>query len=498
MLLEIALRNKDVRHIFLCNGTSGRNFDAELDTIATSVGPEILVARQYPISEWATIWRGLGQTERIAVFHEWLGMDPNRGALFLVDDIDTLSAADEENSVLSLRVNAILYTGRNPNAFPLIAKIENDVQELAMDETILLMRNIVRQSSLSFQRIKPSDADLTAIAHSLHGHPLAACNAVTFIAQTLAHIPGQSPAHQFIEMTSSTDWELRKEFLVFKPHSGSSIMDNFELSMRWKGEDASLTSRVLQIAAFLNSGSLDFRDFLHIQRPWMADLAEDVPNHSLFGIARSHLASCVRNLRSSSALLYRPDTDKLEIHPIWLECLRQRVGDPGRRRILRQVVLLIRVSLARREHMDLMEQFLDNCKQIAQSFRMNVHDLAPSSPICRQLAKLQKSTAFMESQESILHCCRNLEDTLARHDRSESKEWYAGYLSQIIPLLHRFSELEINHAWNEESEAVRRKHLETYDAFAKIARPNAILIDRLSRRRSAYSRRWKLSREIGM
>lgn len=328
----------------------------------------------------------MSRSERVAAFSDWLNRGSNDHTLFLVDDIDAIQDPAEMTNALSYQANTIIYTGRNPYAFPTKRKREEEVPLLTSEETVLLLKRTIEQSSLSSRRIIPSEQDVTAVAKILQGHPLAACNAVYFMTQELSYgIRTPSPMKRFIEIFSSYQWELRNDFLEFKPHSGVSVMESFELSLQRIQEEGSLSSRILQIAAFLTNDVLDFREFFIISRPWIVEFQDEIPNHSLFTIGETTLAKCLRRLEGTSLIMSSSLVDTLRLHPIWVECLRQRVKHPGRLRILRQIILLIRVSLAQNQNVELMTGFLNNCQSIAQAFRISEQELEPSPQVCQRL-----------------------------------------------------------------------------------------------------------------
>lgn len=334
----------------------------------------------------------MNRSERAAAFSDWLNQGFNGHTLFLVDDIDAIQESAEMTNALAYQANTIIYTGRNPYAFPNRRKKEEEVPLLDSDEIVLLLKRTVEQSSVSSRRIKYSEPDLTAVAEILLGHPLATCNAVYFMTQELSHARrGISPITRFIDIFSSDQWELRKNFLQFKPHSGVSVMQSFELSLKRIQQEQSLSSPFLQIAAFLTNEALDLRDFFLIERPWIAEFQPELPNHSIFTISEISLTKCLGSLEGTSLLMSSSHSDTLSLHPVWLECLRQRVEHPGRLQILRQIVLLIRVSLARNEEVELMTNFLDNCHSICKAFRISEQELEPSLPVCQQLESIRKA-----------------------------------------------------------------------------------------------------------
>jgi hypothetical protein len=392
LLVEVASRCRDIQDVFVCKASSDRPFEAEIHGLASSVGPDILSARPYPISERASIWRGMSRSERVAAFSTWLNRGSDDHTLFLVDDIDAIQDAAEMTNVLSYQANAIIYTGRNPYAFPTKRKREEEVPLLDSEETVLLLKRTIEQSSLASRRIIPSKQDLTAVAEILQGHPLAACNAVYFMTQELSYaIKIPSPIKRFIQIFSSDRWELRKDFLEFKPHLGVSVMESFELSLRRIQEEQSLSSRILQIAAFLTNEVLDFREFFLVNRPWIVEFEDEIPNHSLFTISETTLAKCLRSLEGTSSIMSSSPFDPLHLHPVWVECLRQRVRHPGRVRILSQIILLIRVSLARNEEVELMTRFLTNCQRIAEAFQISNQTLEPSPPVGQRLESIRQA-----------------------------------------------------------------------------------------------------------
>lgn len=210
-----------------------------------------------------------------------------------------------------------------------------------VDEVATLMTTIIRKSGHIFRHALTCEGELESIAGMVDGHALGACRAIGYILHVLTQTDDR-PAGKFLDMFNGSDWEARSRFLQYRPTIGRSIMETFVISLdriRQHKEDA---LRLLNLLGFLNSKdrSLDFRDFLRPRRPWLTELQSKLPDYDLFAKGLVGQGECLSELENVS-LGVRPDVSSpLHIHPLWLECIQQRVGLESRVRWIRQILII--------------------------------------------------------------------------------------------------------------------------------------------------------------
>ena len=341
-----------------------------------------------PFTERAAIWRDLVPRQRIRAFKAWLAEPKNQPLLFIVDDLDSLKDESAIKAALPQEARLILYSTRDPS---LVGSLGGDYQEhrvstMDADEMGSLMTMLLSPSGSTFYQEQISEVDLEAIANVVDGHALAACRAVSFIINVVSQITADVPAKVFIAMFQGPDWEARSQFLQYRPRFfGLSIMETFVLSLDRVRRYPTVVPRFLGLLAFISSkdGSLDFRKFLRVERPWLGHLKSDLPDYGLFAAGLFKQGEYLTELENVSIAFRDKSNTPLRIHPLWLECIRQRAGPESRQRWLRQILLLCHWSSvkdgSKTHDVDILQPFVANALEIAKDFRIDLDEIVPSS-----------------------------------------------------------------------------------------------------------------------
>ncbi len=350
------------------------------------MGHDLLLTR-YPFTDLAAIWRDFGPGQRIRAFKAWLAEPKNQPLLFIVDDLDSLKHETAIKAALPREARLILYSTRDPS---IVGNLEGDHQEhrvstMDVDEMASLMNMVLSRSGTTSSLAQVSETDLEAIAKVVDGHALAACRAVSFILNVLSHIVADAPAKEFIAMFQGPDWKARSRFLHHRPRFGLSIMETFILSLDRLRRHQVAVPRFLELLAFISSKdhSLDFRRFLRVERPWMDDLRSSLPDYEIFAAGLFEQGEYLTELENVSIGVREASNTPLRLHPLWLECIRQRAGSEGRQRWLRQILLLCHWPSGQDGSMSqdagILQPFVVNTFEIAQAFQIGQSEIVTSS-----------------------------------------------------------------------------------------------------------------------
>jgi hypothetical protein len=387
ILSELATQHE--HYVFFVKAKDEDTYKRALLRIATSIGQELLVSR-VARCDLATQWASLDLSGRIDAFNNWLQEPENQRSVFIFDDIDGFKPEAAMLSAIPEGPGNLIYSSRDPKLLRDLGRPGEalSVSTMTPEEIVQLMKNIMARDKSMLPEQKPSDEQLYAISIAVYGHPLAACRAITYICDKISITAIDSPAEEFLEILQGSDWESRRNFLDFRGRFGRSIMDTFEASLdRMELNNKAYAEWVLTIAAFISPNTVtrefvDFRPFFQHDRPWLAELREDLPDFELFSKSKAALRHGLSELERTS-LWSRPPTlstsrGSLPIHPLWLECIRHRVSPAGRLRWLRQIHLLCEASTARNEKVELFERFKTNALNVAAKFGVQPAELNPS------------------------------------------------------------------------------------------------------------------------
>ena len=257
-----------------------------------------------------------------------------------------------------------------------------------------LMKSTTNSRGSRCFQIDFPEEELEAVAKIVDGHALAACRAMSYIIQVLAHTPEESPTKMFVDMFQGSDWRARKKFLVYKPRFALSIKQTFGISLqRLRKEQYIISRKLLELIALLSNSErpLDFRNFLSVNRPWLPEIASQLPEYELFANSIADHAEYLEGLENVS-IGFRPSlTSPLQLHSLWIEYVLQLMEHEGRVRWLRQILLVCYCSWSRNEARERLEPFIMNCRGIAARFQIRLNELCQSNEVYRWIEEFGES-----------------------------------------------------------------------------------------------------------
>ncbi|KAM0798684.1 hypothetical protein BDR22DRAFT_823158 [Usnea florida] len=376
ILLEVALRFKAIANVFLIHADDLKSLETAFRRIAEGMGHDLLASR-YTTADIAAIWRGFGPSEMVSAFKAWLGDPVNQPVLFIVDDLDRLKDAAAIREALPREAQIILCSTRDPSiVIESMDRIPTQfkIQSMGIEETISLLRMVLRRNNVTLADIGISASEVEAIARTIDGHALAACRAISYIVNVIAQTPEKSPGVAFLDMMNGPDWQARSQFLHYKQKMGPSLMETFNVSLQRLPGDQVSTIRFLELLAFLSckDQSLDYRSFLGVKRTWLQELRPDLPDFDIFALGKLDQAKYSGEIENVSIGFRTTLRGPLLIHPLWIECIQQRAGQEGCERWIRQILLLCLASWTRGESeaYNILRPFACNAIDTAKRFKV--------------------------------------------------------------------------------------------------------------------------------
>jgi hypothetical protein len=503
VLLEYGFRSRRLKNVFFCQVQPNEEFETSLHKVATVVGADVLPQR-IPLADKQTVWNNLSRQERVEAFVSWLSELSSTASVLLFDDVDALADMQGVAWAIGSCAHTVLFTSRNPSVLESLCESAHrdgcpyQISDMSIQELVNLMTHTLRAASLARNPLDISSTNLEKVADIVQGHSMAACRAVQFICQRLALNPGADPTTRFLSSFENGDWETRNAFLEFRQIPGRSLAEVFEASLKRLRESEHLASRLLHFAAFLSETVQHFRVFMLRDRPWLSAVEAEVPNVSLFRLDRSLFDKLLHDLVNTSALIFLDD-GTLKIHALLQEYLRQRVGHPGRLRILRQIYLLADISVKLDEDTTIMQQFKDNCIRIAEAFRITVNDIAPSQEVMQIIDNRRQRHNVPGILQELRSQCHKIAATLLGSDGGfSSEEARNRYSSQVVPIIRALFKFEQEHVWSNSNQRTVDAHVALYDDLIEIVRGNPDLQERLPRQRQLFIERTGLPVRQGL
>ena len=534
LLLELALRSRASRNVFFIRAHDAISLDQAFLELTMSIGHDILAIR-HPGIDVHPMWLQLGPSERVNAFRTWLGETENQPSLFIVDDIDGMLDDALIQAALPRDAHCIMFSTRDPS---IVDSLDRECRELRVnpmdvDEMASLMASVLRRSTNL--HIDITERELEAIAKIVDGHALAACRAISYIIHVLAQTAKSRPADAFLNIFNGSNWKARLSFLEYKPRFGHSIMKTFDISLqrlRRHRDDAIL---LLELIAILSSetDSLDFRQFLDIERSWLVTIKDDLPDFQIFVHGMADKMELLAELENVSIGLRPSLSMPLQLHPLWVECILQQAKHDGRCRWLYQVVLLCYKSWQRKEVIDIVRRVVLRCVEVAKKFDIGL-DLVSGSEelkywlgifVClndendkgeelESITSRQSQTPTPlrlsedngalseEANSSLLEVRRliadgkDLKTTVSNQDpRFLTTDTQQSWMGRIYNLLQRFRKLEESKDQFDGAK-LQQAHLETYDTFIEVVPRlmvhNPALLHQLKRRRQDYAQQYGL------
>lgn len=363
--------------------------------IARHIGQEYLL-KGPPGRDLTAIWNNQGQEEKIERFKMWLGEPENNQALLLVDDLDSIRDLDLRSVALPSEAKNVLFTTRNPVYHEANARSRHPVRitSMPLDDVVMIMEDLRDKERSDFD----PNVDLMrretllSIARAVHGHPLAAANAIKYSIHVLSLADEKSAGRagrDFVALFEGSDFEGRKRFLGWK-HDGPSILETFLVSQSRLAEPKGRAWTLMTFISMLETEeeTADYRDFF-FTNSFQFDQNE-YPDHALLGASKYEILELLSEIQSVSFGERWNPSRPFQFHPLWLECARHAMHSAGRVRVISQVlsrsvhVLAEAASRDQSAARKTFQQFLPHvrhCLKICKSFKVELADLKLSLQI---------------------------------------------------------------------------------------------------------------------
>lgn len=514
-MLQIANQNRNFSNVFLLPACDEKSLRDGYMEIASRLGHEILTAR-HSKQDLYSIWCSYTPEEKIEAVKAWFEEPENHDTLFIVDDLDGLKDEDAIQAVLPRQAKIVMLSTRNPG---LVSELPRKIDRLRLlplhvSEAVDLMRASLH--NWNKENLPIPEKELEEIAREVACHPLGALNAISYITARLAQ-DSDSPVAEFLTILRSKNYHDRLEFLAYKPPFRHSIMQTLDISFKRLRHPDGLVTNLLNLLSFLelDEPDVDFRRFF-FKREWLHELKEDLPDYTIFAAERSKLRAAFEELENVSIGHRVAPALPLQVHPLWMECLRQRLGHDGRIRFLQQVLLVCHGSIIRDEKLVDIIPHAKNCLYVAVKFQISMDDLSlrpdvriwidgfSAKPETAPPAIVPSTGAFRFDQDSYTAALELSEDceTATRDcesgdvDAIISDEKWSTLSESLMSLLKRLQNHEARY-----QKPLRKEicdlHMRAYGSLLiaafQIRKRNHMLYEQLQRRRAAFEEKFLVS-----
>ncbi|KAF4975025.1 hypothetical protein FZEAL_8146 [Fusarium zealandicum] len=288
---------------------NSKSFEDALADVCNSIGFDMI---ENPNVNWER-WRRTELSERIRIFITWLGDECNKNSLLILDDAEVFGAGSIQ-AALKLPAWHIVMSTRDSN-LRWTDREFRDVRlpPLSSDDTVSILEN-------SLSNLQPDELvlfgkqDLRSLAHVIHGHPLAAQNAVPFLLDYL--ITFDNPIQEFVRTIENGTMEELKVFFQFRAKD-RSLWDAFNASLQQlqHEEESDKAVKLLQLLPYLRNEMVLRSEYLQLSK-----YLESLREVSLY------ITSSSRRSRS------------LDIHPLVLQFAQLLLSEEARKPRIKDVL----------------------------------------------------------------------------------------------------------------------------------------------------------------
>ncbi|TVY82809.1 Protein SERAC1 [Lachnellula suecica] len=417
-LLELAHKQRNERNIFYIHATdaNAKSLHQAYLHIARLVGPEYLL-RVDKGRNVHRLWNAESSEDKVERFKRWLQEPENAQALFLLDDLDVLQDSAMMAHALPCEAQNILYTTRNPVYREANVRERHQIRipPMTLEGTLQIMEDVRASERDDFA----ADSDLNdretlvSVATAVHGHPLAAANAMKYIVRILSLGNDTSAGQDFVAKMTSTEFEERRLFLDFRPHMErpSSIMETFRVSRKRLFNPRGGAWTLLQFLSILdtNHPNGDYWNFFL----WLCSKVDEgeLSDHAVLGARKTALLELMSQLETVSFGERVRTSEPFQFHTLWLECCRHAMEDKNRKRIialmLSQYVKIRRDPEVTNNDRRLLDLHASYCFKVCSSFKMQPEDLGLATPTLVLVKKLEQRLADDQSTRQLLRVPQN-------------------------------------------------------------------------------------------
>ena len=220
--------------------------------------------------------------------------------------------------------------------------------------------------------------------------------------QVVSQYKEATAGQRFVEMLKSNKYEDRCRFLDYRPDS-ASLMETFKVSQErlpkpngqalvmtnflsksfttWRAFSREFDADCPGLIETEGEGDFDFREFFFEHSCPVPP--KEFPDHELLASGSLHLNELFSELEKVSFGERVQSSKPFQFHPLWLECTRHSMGQKGRIRYARQILLICyHTIIVDHDNINITancgDSFLPHvrkCLQVCKSFRIELDDL---------------------------------------------------------------------------------------------------------------------------
>ncbi|KAM5344940.1 hypothetical protein ACJ41O_010802 [Fusarium nematophilum] len=354
-------------------------------------------------------WQRTPTPERIQIFVNWLGEDCNRDSLLILDDAELFGAASIQAAlkypawhiVMSTRDSNIRWTDREFRDIRL--------PPLTLSDTVSILEGWLNKLQEDEIEILPRK-DLGSLAQVVHGHPLAAQNAVPFLIDHFA--TSDNAIEEFVRLFEHGNLDEKEVFFKFRAKD-RSLWDAFNASLKQLAlqEDSESAVQLLHLLPYLRTDDDSIDPFLKMRKRGLTK-RPGISNHAtLLQSEYLIISKWLEKLRGVSLYITAgpPRSRSLNIHPLVLQFAQLLLDEEARKDRMR-AVLEVFYELNERQggnsHGHIVPH-VNHCLQICSHLDISLRDLGLASDVALWLD--QFSGARGQQKESTFDYTNRIE-----------------------------------------------------------------------------------------
>ncbi|RSL93145.1 hypothetical protein CEP52_013418 [Fusarium oligoseptatum] len=250
LLMRFAAKYKHRRNIFFLKAHNSKRLEDALANICHSIGFDMIENPNVNRERW----RETDPSEKLEIFVDWLGKDFNKDSLLILDDAEIFGSSSIQ-AALKYPAWHIVMSTRDSNLEEFDRESEDvRLAPLAAKDTVSLLQTLVNRLAEDDLKLFHQQ-DLQCLARAIHGHPLAAHNAIPFL---LKHLGSYiNPIEEFVRILDNGTRERRRVFFKFvaKGRTNRSLWDAFDGSLQLLNQEGDSENAVkfLQLLPYLRT-----------------------------------------------------------------------------------------------------------------------------------------------------------------------------------------------------------------------------------------------------
>ncbi|KAM5359546.1 hypothetical protein ACJZ2D_014402 [Fusarium nematophilum] len=405
LLMKFAVEQRHRGNIFFLRAQNTRTLEDALADVCNSIGFDMIEDSNV---NWER-WQRTPTPERIQIFVNWLGEDCNRDSLLILDDAELFGAASIQAAlkypawhiVMSTRDSNIRWTDREFRDIRL--------PPLTLSDTVSILEGWLNKLQEDEIEILPRK-DLGSLAQVVHGHPLAAQNAVPFLIDHFA--TSDNAIEEFVRLFEHGNLDEKEVFFKFRAKD-RSLWDAFNASLKQLAlqEDSESAVQLLHLLPYLRTDDDSIDPFLKMRKRGLTK-RPGISNHAtLLQSEYLIISKWLEKLRGVSLYITAgpPRSRSLNIHPLVLQFAQLLLDEEARKDRMR-AVLEVFYELNERQggnsHGHIVPH-VNHCLQICSHLDISLRDLGLASDVALWLD--QFSGARGQQKESTFDYTNRIE-----------------------------------------------------------------------------------------